>query len=299
MRDEDFAQSKGTNKAPCYQAVSAACYIGPCNSNHKAVVTVGEERNKREEIIHREVLFRLESEKPILFPSYGKGNVLIKRMKGGCTCSGDVMRVAWGENKTSLSATLDWHIKIGLGLYLALPLLIPCRCQALCPPATVKLMEVVVLTFQLLCFLVLWPCMWELTMSMSGTIYTDTGQTDTWRPFPWRKRIPYYFCSSSLNKIKCNMLTGSGWSTHKDLRWVLTGAMNEAHSLKSKSSGINCLNCTVCWVWGFSWFRVVFYCWWTQVPVRHFLFIFFLFIFSFLFLFSTCSSIKSSFDHVS
>lgn len=107
MRDEDFEQSKGTNKAPCYQAVSVACYIGPCNSNHKAVVIVGEERNKREEIIHQEVLFRLESEKPILFPSYGKGNVLIKRMKGGCTCSEDVMRVAWGQNKTSLSATLD------------------------------------------------------------------------------------------------------------------------------------------------------------------------------------------------
>lgn len=71
------------------------------------VAIVWEERPKREEITQWEVLFWLESEEPILFPSYGKGNVLIKRMKEGCTCNGDVTGVAWGQNKTSFTAALD------------------------------------------------------------------------------------------------------------------------------------------------------------------------------------------------
>lgn len=44
------------------------------------------------------------------------------KMKKGCTCSGDVTRVAWGQNKTTHSATLAYQSVPGL--YFALLLLI-------------------------------------------------------------------------------------------------------------------------------------------------------------------------------
>lgn len=145
-----------------------------------------------------------------LFFSWAMGKEMswFLKMKKGCTCSGDVTTVEWGQNKTTPSATLA-HGSVP-GLYFALLLLInhlqlpePGRGGCLHPAIQHvrtwrrpgSLAALVLLGLPAACV--------GLAVSVWHQMYRPwPGNTDIWRIFPWGKGLLYFFCSNTLMKIK-------------------------------------------------------------------------------------------------